>query len=247
MNLLRTPTQGARPVRRWLLIAALLIAALSTLAAAQEIRAEVDAYGQRILTIDGWRLIIPRMYQDRDGRLWLDWQYPDGTGRGFGYPMDSHQATTGRSGDKPEDFYAWFRAGDVPEGATRASTFDLPGYPLEYVAQLIDWWTQGGDGCFVAEANGWRDVPCAAAPPATTTPATPAAPCTPGGGPFGGGCVVIGGISLVSIPDPMAVGMAELAQAMQAAQQACTTTRDSNVCAEYYRLYAAYTQRMANP
>jgi hypothetical protein len=59
--------------------------------------------------------------------------------------------------------------------------------------------------------------------------------------------VVIGGISMVSIPDPMAAGMPELAQAMQAAQQACDITRDPAVCAEYYRLYAAYTQRTANP
>jgi hypothetical protein len=226
---------------------ALVAVALASAAFAQEIRAEYDAYGQRTLTIDGWRLVIPRMYQQRDtGVVWLDWQYPDGTGRGFGYPLDDHRAITGRDGSTPEDFYAWFREGEVPEGEARVNSFSLPGYSVEYVAELLDWWSRGGDGCYVAEAGGWRDVPCAAASAPTTTPAPTASGCVPGGGPFAGGCIVIGGVTMTEITDPFAIGMTELAQAMQAAQQACNITRNPDVCAEYYRLYAAYNQRILN-
>ncbi len=234
----------------WVLVVAL--AAVASAGLAQEIRADYDEFGNRTLSVDGWRLILPRMFDDPvTGELWLDWQYPDGTGRGFGAPLDDYLRMRGLDGSSPHHLMMWFREGDFPPEDHRPSSYFLPGYDLEYTEALIAWWEQGNDGCYELEAGAWVAIDCgdpeptAARDPAAA-PAGDSPACQPGMSPFeaaAAGCRITPH-GMAPSGDTLRPEVQEAAETLRAAQELCQLNPTVENCAARDRAYAAYIDLM---
>lgn len=217
---------------------------------AQQVRASYDEFGNRTLSVDGWRLILPRMYQDSNtGELWLDWQYPDGTGRGFGTTLDAHLRTRGFDAGTPhdpQDLAGWFREGDVPPGESRQNSWSLPGYDLEYTRALIAWWEQGNDGCYDLVTGDWVEVDCGDLPPDDADAGAADLPVCPAGmNPFeaaAANCriVITGTSESGSIPQDVQ----EAFEAYREANERCTLNPTSDNCAARDRAYRAWVDLM---
>ncbi len=231
----------------WIIAAALWTGA--TVGFAQQILASHDEFGNRTLQVDDWQLVIPRMYLDQNtNALWLDWQYPDGTGRGFGMPLDEFLRVRGVDGSSPHHLDIWMKAGVVPDGDSRPYAWDLPGYPLEWTADLIDWWSFGGEGCYQTEGGAWVefDCPAAASPDQVAATPDPAPACPPGMNPFdaaAAGCrIVVGGGS--SPGATMSPEVQQAYDAYNAAKELCERNPTSENCAARDQAYQALTALM---
>lgn len=217
---------------------------------AQQVRAGYDEHGNRTLAVDGWRFTLPRMYRDSNsGELWLDWQYPDGTGRGFGSPLDAHLRMRGfevGTTHDPRDLAVWFAEGEVEAGGNRSSSWHLPGYDLEYTQALIEWWEQGNDGCFDLEEGEWVQVDCVAAPPDDAGVNDVELPACPEGmNPFeaaGANCRIIPEGMTGSGPVPQDVQ--EAFEAYREAKERCELNPTSENCAAYERAYQVWIDLM---
>lgn len=235
-----------RFVVRWLaVLVAVALWAGATVGFAQRVISTHDEFGSRTLSVDRWRVIIPHTYVDRNStRLMVDWQYPDGTGRGFGFRLDDPERVRGYGLDplSPHDTFVWMREGDVADEATRPCSWDLPGYALEWTEAMITWWAGGGDGSMEAVGGDWVEFDCPGTDPPAQANGTPEPDpvCPAGMNPFeaaAAGCrIVVGGSGS---PAPMSKEVRQAYEAYDAAKALCETNSTAENCAARDRAYQA--------